>query len=95
MRSAEEKIPGGKLVKLIVQEQGGRFVVQVSGDFFIHPEHGLTYLEEALGRLKGNETEAEMEEKIKAVIEREKLELIGVDVQAITSLFRKCLKCGE
>lgn len=95
MPSAEEKIPGGKLVKLIVKDQGGRFIVQVSGDFFIYPEQGLTFLEEALGRLKGNETEAEMVENINAEIEREKLELIGVDVQAITRLFRKCLKCGE
>jgi hypothetical protein len=92
MRTAEEKVPGGKLVRVTVRP-GGR--IEVSGDFFLHPEEGITLIENALCRLDGTEPVVEIERLLNRLITDADIELLGVDVPVIVRLYQRCLTCGE
>ena len=82
-RMMEEKVPGGKLARLSVAQ--GK--VTLSGDFFIYPGEGIIIIEEALSRLGGDEPLGVVETMLTDVIMENKLELIGLDPQAIARLF--------
>jgi lipoate-protein ligase A len=92
MRTAEEKVPGGKLVRVTVAGDGR---VRISGDFFLHPEECITLIEDALCRLDGTEPVAEIERLLNHLIADADIELIGVDVPVIVRLYQRCLTCGE
>jgi lipoate-protein ligase A len=92
MRTAEEKVPGGKLVRVTVMPYGR---VRISGDFFVHPEESIVLIENVLGRLDGNEPVGEIEQLLYDLIAETGLELIGVDVPVIVRLYQRCLTCGE
>jgi hypothetical protein len=85
---AEEKVPGGKLVRVTVGPDGR---VAVSGDFFMHPEESIALIEDALGRLTYDTPPAAMEKELEQIIARGNIQLIGVDVPAIIGLYRQCL----
>lgn len=43
------KVPGGKLIRIRAKVVGGKLAsVKITGDFFLHPEEGITKLEKAL-----------------------------------------------
>jgi hypothetical protein len=92
MPEAEEKVPGGKLVRVTVLPDGQ---VEISGDFFMHPEEGITLIEDALGRLDVTMRATEIEQLLGGVIAEANIELIGVDVPVIVRLYQRCLNCGE
>ena len=94
VRSAEEKVPGGKLVRVSVTEAPARRV-EISGDFFMHPEEGIVRLEAALGALGGAEPADAVERLLRSLVDEAGIELIGVDVPTIVRLYRRCLACGE
>lgn len=87
MGTAEEKVPGGKLARVTIRPDGG---VEITGDFFAHPEEGITLVENALGRLGGTEPPKEVETLLNRVIAEAGIELIGIDVPAIVRLYRQC-----
>jgi lipoate-protein ligase A len=82
-RMMEEKVPGGKLARLSLSQ--GK--VTLSGDFFIYPEDGIFLIEDMLSRLDGSETLEVVETMLTDVIMENKLELIGLDPQAIARLY--------
>jgi lipoate---protein ligase len=92
MRTAEEKVPGGKLVRVSVPRHG---LVKISGDFFLHPEEGIMLIEEALCQLDGTESTWEIERLLNNLITFGEIELIGIDVPVIVRLYQRCLTCGE
>ena len=92
MSTAEEKVPGGKLVRMTIAP-GGQ--VEITGDFFAHPEEGIALIEAALGSLDRTRPEEEIVRLLDSLITEARLELIGVDVPAIVRLYRRCLPCGE
>ncbi len=92
VRNAEEKVPGGKLVRVTVRRDGG---VEITGDFFAHPEDGITLIENALGRLDSTVPASDIEDLLKGIIAEAGIELIGVDVPAIVRLYKRCFSCGE
>lgn len=92
MRTAEEKVPGGKLVRVSVTADGH---VEITGDFFAHPEETVTLIEEALSQLKGNESTVEIGRLLDDLIADADLELIGIDVPVIVRLYQRCLTCGD
>ncbi len=92
MPIAEEKVPGGKLVRVSVRGDGR---AEISGDFFLHPEEGIVLIEEALGSLTGAEPPGEAEQLLEKAVSGAGIELIGIDVPTIVRLYRRCLDCGE
>jgi len=87
MTYAEEKVPGGKLARVTVRHDGG---VEITGDFFAHPEEGMTLVENALGRLDGTEPPEEVETLLNRLIVEAGIVLIGIDVPAIVRLYCQC-----
>jgi hypothetical protein len=92
MSTAEEKVPGGKLVRVAVRPDGR---VEISGDFFLHPEESITLIEDTIGRLGRTEPAEKVEELLKNLIAETNIELIGIDVPVIVRLYQRCLNCGE
>lgn len=84
---AEEKAPGGKLVRLSVNDDGGRKYV-LSGDFFIYPEEGITVLEDALSKLDGSESLDEVEYALYLAVRYSDIELVGLDIYVIARLYK-------
>ena len=89
---AEEKVPGGKLVRVTVRPDGG---VEITGDFFAHPEEGIVLIENALTGMERTIPAAEIERRLNRAIAGAGVELIGLDVPAIVRLYTRCLSCGE
>jgi lipoate-protein ligase A len=87
MRTAEEKVPGGKLVRITLMPDGR---IRISGDFFMHPEESIVQIENVLGRLDGTESPDDAEHILQRAVTESGIELIGVDVPAIVRLYRKC-----
>ncbi len=92
MKTAEEKVPGGKLVRVSVTADGR---VEITGDFFAHPEEDITLIEDALSQLNGNEPTGKIERLLNDLMANADLELIGVNVPVIVRLYQRCLTCGE
>jgi lipoate-protein ligase A len=81
----EEKVPGGKLVRLTMD--GGHKVI-LSGDFFIYPEEGISVLEETLSNMDGRESLDEIEYDLYKAVKYNDLELVGLDIYAIARLYK-------
>ena len=95
MTRVEEKVLGGKLVRLNRKTSALDVSVQISGDFFIYPEEGVYRLEETLSKLPGTVEESAVRGAIEETIQGCRLELIGIDAATIARLFAECCKCGE
>ncbi|MEM3440358.1 MAG: lipoate protein ligase C-terminal domain-containing protein [Candidatus Bathyarchaeia archaeon] len=49
MRRGEHKVRGGKLIRVLLEEDRGRIArIRITGDFFLHPEDAIFELERAL-----------------------------------------------
>ncbi|MBI4995228.1 hypothetical protein HZC21_06380 [Candidatus Peregrinibacteria bacterium] len=49
MKKAIYKVPNGKLLKVFLEDFGGKIVsIKITGDFFMHPEENIENLENAL-----------------------------------------------
>ena len=82
MKQAIYKVPEGKLIKLFLDSQDNIIKnIKITGDFFIHPEEKITSLENAL---KGQVLdEKKLTELLEETIQKEKMELFGVDAESI------------
>ena len=87
----EEKVPGGKLVRLTVKRSGHPRVT-LSGDFFIYPEDGIFFIEDTLSRLDGSEPLESVELALMNVINERGLELIGLDEHVIARLYKGAVR---
>ena len=95
MTRVEEKVPGGKLVRLNRKTSALDVSVQISGDFFIYPEDGVYRLEETLSKLPGTAEESAVRGAIEETIQGYGLELLGIDAGTIARLFTESYRCGE
>lgn len=49
MKQGIYKVPGGKLIKILLDEHDGKVSsVKITGDFFMHPEESIDNMEAAL-----------------------------------------------
>jgi lipoate-protein ligase A len=81
----EVKVPGGKLARLRIGLDGA---VRLSGDFFVYPEEGIFLIEKVLSDLQGDEPLDAVESAIKAIVEENRIQLVGLDVPVIARLYR-------
>ena len=79
---AGKKVPGGKLLRVEFYCNGAVITsAKITGDFFLHPEEGLSHLEDAL--LGGMRT---MQQRLDTAVSEHDLELIGFSVVDIIEL---------
>ncbi len=88
----EEKVPGGKLIRVEVFENGGRISrLRITGDFFLHPEEAIDSLE---GALAGSPLSIASDETL---VERRfaralgDAALIGASCKDLARIFRKAV----
>jgi lipoate---protein ligase len=76
------KKPGEKRLTLFVRARHGRILeLALTGDFFILPEEGVAHIEAALTGAKISRQR--IVDTVRAVVEREGIELIGLSPETI------------
>jgi lipoate-protein ligase A len=90
MPQAIYKVPDGKLLKVFLEIEGSIIQsITITGDFFVYPEEKMEDLEHAL---IGTELrEEQLLQAIQTFVEREKLELFGVDAESLVTVIMMCL----
>jgi lipoate---protein ligase len=79
----EEKVSGGKLVRLSVNGK-----VILSGDFFIYPEESISILEDTLSHMEGGESLDEVEYALYKAVKYNDIELVGLDIYVLARLYK-------
>ncbi|MBI1971809.1 MAG: hypothetical protein HYS53_00770 [Candidatus Aenigmarchaeota archaeon] len=78
-----EKVAGGKLLRVKVDFEERIKNVQITGDFFAHPEDIIEKIEASLGNLGLDSSEEQIREKIENVIAKTGADVVGIDAAAI------------
>lgn len=87
----EYKVPGGKLVAVDVDEDGGRLAsVRVSGDFFLEPDEALERIEAALTGLSTDSSVAQLTAAIDAALDSS-VTLVGFTTESVAIAVRRAL----
>ena len=85
---AREKVKGGKLLYVKVDYDGKRInEIQVLGDFFAHPESGISSIERILRGVALDKNE--LQKAINLAIASEHIELIGIDAESLSEVIMK------
>ncbi len=92
---ASKKIVGGKLVKVNVD--CGYIIndINISGDFFMHPEEGLFEIEHALHGIHPADSVDRIERIIKETAEKHNIEMVGVDSRAMAEAIKEAIVKSE
>lgn len=92
MRSiATEKAPGGKLVRIKADFDTHLSALQISGDFFLHPEESIESLERALLGLPATATLEELERAIDSHLHAAGAEMLGITPAALAHAIHTAL----
>lgn len=91
----EYKTPGGKLVVVDLEVEGGSLKrVEVSGDFFLEPSEALNDIVEALNGASAEASEADLAALIMAQL-RPGAEMLGFDAVAVAKAVRRAVTDGR
>ena len=88
---AEEKVPGGKLLRIKVECDTVVKNVQISGDFFLHPEESIKELENSFFGISADMDENSIAGLIEEVIRSQNIEMIGVSAPDIARVLKKAV----
>lgn len=91
---SEEKVPGGKLLRVKVELNNSKskiLKIQITGDFFIHPEEKLKIIEAVLSNKKTDISEKQLNDIISNTIMKNDINLIGIDSEAIARNVRRAI----
>ena len=80
---ATEKVPGGKLVRIKVDFNSAINKIEITGDFFVHPEEGIFEIEKALTGIDASSSQESIAEIVQRIIQEKNFSLIGFDAEAI------------
>jgi len=86
------KIPNGKLLKIFLDyDQQTKCIntVQITGDFFMHPEEAIELLEQELQQVVLNETI--LRETIESIITKHHVQCIGLDAEGLSRGIMMCV----
>ena len=94
MKSLALKMNNEKLVRISVEKEGRNIKnINISGDFFIHPENGICLLEEAI---TGQEIKSDcLKEALNKIVKENNLELIGISTDTIVYGIIEVGECYE
>lgn len=91
MTCSEEKIAGGKLVRVSVEHAGSKAKVTITGDFFIHPEDSLFLIEGLLSGLDRDVAPEIVESTLSRAVIDNGIDMIGIDEKTIARLYKVAL----
>jgi lipoate-protein ligase A len=95
MAHGEFKTPGGKLIAVEFDVEGGRLRrVAVTGDFFLYPEDALELIVAALEGSPADLSAAEIADRVRSAIPPG-AELLGTSPEAIATAVRRALASTE
>ena len=81
-KKAIYKVPNGKLLKILLEDDGEKIInVKITGDFFMHPEDNLEFLEKSLEGARLNQ--AILRELISNFLENHPTIFFGVDSDSL------------
>lgn len=89
---AEEKVPGGKLVRIKVGYDSVVNYVKITGDFFLHPEEGLAEIEGCLRGIDRNAEQSTIAERVRQVVSSRDIILIGLNEDALARILKEAMK---
>jgi lipoate-protein ligase A len=91
----EYKVPGGKLVVVDCAVQDARIAaIEVTGDFFLHPDDALDAITASLIGLPQTATEAETAARIRAATGPE-VTFLGFSPEAIATALKRAMSDGQ
>ena len=89
-RRSQRKVPDGKLVRVdAVCEQHIITSIQITGDFFVHPEEALFSIERELNMLGLTGNEEDLARKVSSIVLANGATLIGFGADDIAHLLRE------
>ncbi len=89
---AEKKLPGEKLVSVSVEYDDKIKRIEITGDFFVHPEAKLVDIEKALNGIPLSMNDMEIEQMINSVADSGSIKLIGISAKSIVAALRLATK---
>ena len=93
-------MPGGKLLRVKIETDDAAessaviHAVQISGDFFLHPEDALPAIEKSLGGLPASSSPEMLAQKIHASLAAQKAAFLGVSAEDIAQTIVEALAAG-
>ena len=89
---ATEKVAGGKLVRVKVDFDKVINSIQITGDFFLHPEDAVEGMENAIVGSDVDVSQEVLKNKLDEVIEKYDVMLVGFSSEDIARLIKGALK---
>jgi hypothetical protein len=87
---AERKVNGGKLVRVKAVVRDGTIVeARIEGDFFVHPEEGLTKMERALSGIEVEGIGVNAERTLMDLVAKDGITLIGFGPKDVAELLEE------
>lgn len=85
-------MPNGKLVCVKLTYDSTIERIQITGDFFLHPEEAITDIEDGLVGAYITEPEESLSKRVADVAAEESVEMIGISPGAIAKAVRMAIK---
>lgn len=89
---AEEKVAGGKLVRIKVDYDKKINSVHITGDFFLHPEDSINQIEALIAGVSIDEEESKISDKIKSYVQSQEIQMIGISPEVIARVVKAAIK---
>lgn len=89
---AEEKIKGGKLLRIKVDYDKKINSAHITGDFFLHPEDSVNQIEALIAGTPVADGEKAIADKIKSYAKTQEIQMIGIDADAIARVVKAAMK---
>jgi lipoate---protein ligase len=91
----EKKVNGGKMVRVKIIADEYITDIQITGDFFLHPEETIMQIEKNLKTLHIDTPLEEIVDRINIVMNKNKAILIGLTVDDLAFIVREALNSPE
>ena len=90
-----EKVPNGKLVRIKVDYDTIINSIQITGDFFLHPEDTIELLEKSVTGASATSDVAFFKNNFETVIKKSNATLIGVTTDDLARLTKQALEVKQ
>jgi lipoate-protein ligase A len=88
---ASFKVPKGKLITAKVVYGSEIKRVELTGDFFIHPEEGLSVIESSIEGMPSNAPEEDVAAEVQSAMDANMVQAIGIDASSVAKVVKKAM----